>query len=216
MFGNRNNSPQEQLIHNGLIQLGITDQRVIDAIRKVPRERFVPEKMRQRAYDNRALPIGCGQTISQPYVVAVMAQALCLEPSKQLLEIGTGSGYSAAIYAELTDHVCTMERHPELAASAREQLLQCGYDHVQVHCGDGTQGWPGDETFDAISVAAATPDVPEALFEQLRCGGRMVVPVGEIDGDQELILFTKTDSGIQQHSLGGVRFVPLISESTTS
>lgn len=184
---------------------------VLAALAKVPREAFVPETEGALAYENVALPIGYRQTISQPFVVALMTELLDLTPSASVLEIGAGSGYQAAILAEVAAGVFTIEVVPELAARARETLTRLGYGNIAVRTGDGSQGWPECAPFDAIIVTAAAPEVPEALVAQLRPGGRMVIPLGPADGDQVLTVVTKTRSGaIRQQPTLAVAFVPLV------
>jgi protein-L-isoaspartate(D-aspartate) O-methyltransferase len=190
---------------------GIRDPAVLMAMGKVPRDRFVPSHLEADAYDDWALPIGEGQTISQPYVVALMTEALRLTSRDHVLEIGTGSGYAAAVLAEIAAQVYTIERLPRLAASARERLSALGYTTVQVRCADGTLGWPEHAPFDAIVVTAGGPEVPRALLDELAVGGRLVMPVGRETTAQELVRVTRrgTDE-YQSENLGGVAFVPLI------
>jgi protein-L-isoaspartate(D-aspartate) O-methyltransferase len=184
--------------------------RVAAALAKVRREAFVPPGAVVAAYDNRPLPIGHGQTISQPFVVALMTELLDLGPQDSVLEIGTGSGYQAAVLAELAGSVCSIEVIPELAATAAKALAQEGYTNVMLCTGDGGLGWPERAPFDAIIVTAAAPAIPPALIAQLRPGGRMVIPVGPRDGDQELVLITKSATGeVTQRSILPVAFVPL-------
>lgn len=202
---------RQRLIRRELVRNGITDKSVLDAMDRVPREIFVEESSQHLAYKNCALGIAEGQTISQPYIVALMAQSLALQPDDRLLEIGTGSGYAAAVYAEIVDEVFTIERFESLANSARERLESLHYDRVQVRTADGFEGWPEQAPFDAISVAAATEYVPERLVEQLRIGGRLVIPIGSDNTDQELFCYTRTVDGTTEQSLGRVRFVPLLS-----
>jgi protein-L-isoaspartate(D-aspartate) O-methyltransferase len=187
----------------------IRDERVLDAMRRVPRELFVPPEERRRAYDDVALPIGSGQTISQPYMVARICELLELRGDERVLDVGTGSGYQAAVLAELADEVHTIERVPELAARASETLDAAGYARVQVHVGDGTLGLPGCAPFGGIAVAAAAPRLPEALYAQLDEGGRLVVPIGRRRG-QLLVVATRSEEG--PDVLGSVpcRFVPLV------
>ena len=188
----------------------ITDSAVLDAIKRVPRHRFVPETHQKLAYDDRPLPIGEGQTISQPFIVALMTQALALAPESKVLEIGTGSGYQTAILAELADEVYTVEVRPELQERARRILRDLGYANIHYRVGDGWQGWPEEAPFDAIIVTAAAHTWPQALIQQLAEGGRMVIPVGAEDWSQTLWLVTKLDGDLIKESLGPVRFVPLI------
>jgi protein-L-isoaspartate(D-aspartate) O-methyltransferase len=187
----------------------IVDRRVLEAMERVPRELFVPEDLRGRAYDDAALPIGQGQTISQPYMVARISEALGLGGDERILDVGTGSGYQAAVLAELGGEVDTIERIPELAAQARANLSAGGYDHVNVHVGDGTKGLPERAPFDAIAVAAAAPEVPPALYEQLEPRGRLVMPVGGMHG-QRLELVVKSPEGPAVVRSVPCRFVPLV------
>jgi protein-L-isoaspartate(D-aspartate) O-methyltransferase len=187
----------------------ITDARVLDAMRRVPREAFVPEDLRFAAYENRPQPIGHEQTISQPLMVALMTQALQLEGDERVLEVGTGSGYQAAILSLLARHVVSVERVAELARSAEERLRRLGYANVEVHEAGEQLGWPDGGPYDAIIVTAAAPEVPLSLLNQLAMGGRLVIPVGSRDL-QELVRITKTPRGAQRHNLGPCRFVPLL------
>ena len=166
-------SQRERLVDNELRMLGIRDEAVLRAMRSVPREAFVAQEICEFAYRNAPLPIGFGQTISQPLIVAHMAEALELAPSERVLEIGTGSGYAAAVLSLIAKEVFTVERHRELAEAATERLTRLGYENVRVLCGDGTRGWPEEAPFDAIVVAAGSPGIPPALLEQLRIGGRL-------------------------------------------
>jgi protein-L-isoaspartate(D-aspartate) O-methyltransferase len=186
------------------------DRRVLAALRKVRREAFVPDTLIPRAYVNTPLPIGCGQTISQPYIVALMTDLLDLRREDHVLEVGTGSGYQAAVLAELADTVCSVEVIPELAARAATVLAAEGYGKVALRTGNGALGWPGRAPFDAIIVTAAAREVPPALVEQLRPGGRMVIPIGEAFGDQELRLLHKdADGHVTSRGVLSVAFVPL-------
>jgi len=194
----------------------VTDPDVLTAIERVPRHRFVPKHLQQHAYDDRPLPIGQGQTISQPFVVALMTQALALTPESRVLEIGTGSGYQTAILAELADEVYTVEVRPELQERAQRILDALGYANIHYCVGDGWMGWPEESPFDAIIVTAAAPEWPQALIKQLAEGGRMVIPVGENDWNQTLWLLTKLDDSLIKESLGPVRFVPLIKPEQSS
>jgi protein-L-isoaspartate(D-aspartate) O-methyltransferase len=205
---------RERLVENELRILGISDEAVLRAMRMVPREAFVPEDMREFAYRNAPLPIGSGQTISQPLIVAHMAEALELTPRDRVLEIGAGSGYAAAVLSRIAQDVFTMERHRELAETASERLKRLGYDNVHVRFGDGTRGWPEEAPFDAIVVAAAGPRIPRALLDQLRIGGRLVMPVGEEQDAQQLVrAIRRGDDDFEYEDLGAVRFVPLIGEA---
>jgi protein-L-isoaspartate(D-aspartate) O-methyltransferase len=186
---------------------GVRDARVLEALRKVPRHEFVPENLRERAYGDTALPIGHGQTISQPYVVAVMTELAHLGPDSKVLEIGTGSGYQAAILSLLAGEVYSIEIVAPLAERAKETLARLGY-RVHLRTGDGYAGWPEAAPFDAIVVTAAPPEVPQALREQLAVGGRLVVPVGT--GVQELQVHTRTEDGFDVENILPVRFVPMV------
>ena len=187
----------------------IADERVLEAMRAVPREAFVPEELRSRACDDAALPIGEGQTISQPYMVAAICQALALSGRERVLDVGTGSGYQAAVLAELADEVHTIERVPELADRARRSLAAAGYGRVRVYVGDGTLGLPDEAPFDAIAVAAAAPGIPEPLYDQLAPRGRLVLPVGSRRG-QELQLVVRSPEGPATIRSVPCRFVPLL------
>jgi protein-L-isoaspartate(D-aspartate) O-methyltransferase len=190
---------------------GVRDPAVLRAMREVPRETFVPEGLREEAFADHPLPIGRGQTISQPYIVAAMTEALALRPGDTVLEIGTGSGYQAAVLAALVRHVYTMEALPELAAAAAERLARLGAANVTVRAGDGFDGWPEHAPYDGIVVTAAPEEVPAALVEQLRAGGRLCVPVGPVHGIQELLLVEKSDAGrVSTRRLMPVRFVPMV------
>jgi protein-L-isoaspartate(D-aspartate) O-methyltransferase len=186
------------------------DQRVLEVMAKVPRHRFVPERLRDRAYDDRPLPIGYGQTISQPFIVALMSDLLVVEPNDVVLEVGTGSGYQAAVLAELVQRVCSIEIIPELAASARARLEELGYANVHTQTGDGYYGWPDCGPFDGIVVTAAASGVPPPLLEQLKPGGRMAIPIGGPFVLQQMMLVEKlADGRITTRQLMPVAFVPL-------
>lgn len=187
----------------------VTDAHVLEAIRRVPREAFVPEDLRYAAYENRPQPIGHDQTISQPLMVALMTQALLLTGEERVLEVGTGSGYQAAVLSLLARHVVTVERVAALAAEAEERLTRLGYANVEVHAVDEVLGWPDGGPYDGIVVTAAAPEVPRALLNQLAMGGRLVIPVGSRDL-QELVRIVKTPQGAKRHNLGPCRFVPLL------
>jgi protein-L-isoaspartate(D-aspartate) O-methyltransferase len=190
---------------------GVADRRVLDAMGRVPRERFVRESHTRFAYEDTPLPIEEGQTISQPYIVALMAEALELAPGDRVLEIGAGSGYAAAVLGQLTSEVWAVERHAPLAQGARERMESLGYDNVHIVEGDGTLGWPEHAPYDAVVVAAGGPDIPPALLEQLAPGGRLVIPVGSDPRLQELIRVRKREDGeIARENLGAVSFVPLV------
>jgi protein-L-isoaspartate(D-aspartate) O-methyltransferase len=186
---------------------GIKDERVLAAMLKVPRHEFVPPSLADAAYEDSPLPFGLGQTISQPYLVAVMTEALALKGSEKVLEIGTGSGYQAAILAELVSEVYTIEIVPELAQSAKETLTRLGYRNIQFRTGDGYQGWPQAAPFDRVIVTAAPSRVPQPLIDQLQLGGRMVIPVGT--EDQQLMVVEKQASGVTTRTTIPVRFVPM-------
>lgn len=190
----------------------VEDKRVIEAMRAVPREEFVPDELRSVAYENHPLAIGHGQTISQPLMVALMTQALLLTGAEKVLEIGTGSGYQAAVLARLAGRVITVERVAALADQAASRLQRLGYANVEVHAVDEAMGWPADAPYDAIVVTAASPEVPYELLDQLATGGRIVIPVGSRDL-QELVRIVKTPNGAQRHNLGSCRFVPLLGKS---
>jgi protein-L-isoaspartate(D-aspartate) O-methyltransferase len=201
------------MVDSQLRARGISDHRVLDAMLRVPRHEFVPESLRAEAYEDHPLPIGDDQTISQPYVVAVMLESLQLKPTDTVLEIGTGSGYVTALLAELSAKVFSIERHPALADKARETLAALGYTNVRVLTGDGTRGLPAVAPFDAILVSAAALEVPRALLSQLREGGRMIIPVGSPDTQQ--LQFIRMIDGQSVISQGDpVRFVPLIQDLT--
>lgn len=198
-----------RMVETQIRERGIRDARVLDALRRVPRHLFVPRGYECDAYEDHPIPIGEGQTISQPYVVAAMTEALALLPQDTVLEIGTGSGYQAAVLAELVSRVYSIERIASLADRGREALERAGYRNVSVVVGDGSEGLPGAAPFDAILVTAAAPSLPQSLFDQLREGGRMVVPVGTYSG-QQLQLVRKVEGKPVSAGLDLVRFVPLI------
>jgi protein-L-isoaspartate(D-aspartate) O-methyltransferase len=194
-----------------LASKGITDDRVLAAFRTVPRHLFVDGAMYAQAYDDNALPIGCGQTISQPFVVALMTQLLNLGKDNKILEIGTGSGFQAAILAQFSRRVYTIERQRALADAARKRLREMGYENIVFKQGDGSAGWMQHAPFDRIIVTAGAPVVPEVLVEQLAINGRMVIPVGD-RFHQELRVYEKSGDGVLSHDEGGVIFVPLIGQ----
>jgi protein-L-isoaspartate(D-aspartate) O-methyltransferase len=189
---------------------GVRDQRVLKAMREVPRHLFVPEYLQDQAYNDEPLPIGSGQTISQPYIVAYMTEQIQLQGKERVLEIGTGSGYQAAILAELVDTVYTIEIVPELSHQAQQVLKKAGYTNILFMIGNGYYGWPEHAPFDAIVVTAAPEEIPEPLIQQLKSGGRMIIPVG--DFYQELYLIRKEESGLKKERKLPVRFVPLQGE----
>ena len=202
-------SAQQRLVAH-LRRQGIQDEAVLAAIGRVPRELFVAPDYRHLAYDDEALPIAAGQSISQPIVVATMTQALKVRPGLRVLEIGTGSGYQAAVLAEVGTQVVSLERLAALATQAGELLQHLGYDLVQVHEGDGTRGWLAGAPYDRVIVTAAAPQIPPALVEQLAAAGRLVAPVGSLR-EQELVVLVKQASGeLHRAQLGSVRFVPLV------
>jgi protein-L-isoaspartate(D-aspartate) O-methyltransferase len=201
--------PRSDWIDRQLRSRGIHDERVLGAMRRVPRELFVPAALRRLAYADEALPLGAGQTVSQPYVVAFICQGLALDGHERVLDVGTGSGYQAAVLAELGGEVHSIERIPELAEGARAALAAAGYARVDVHEGDGSVGLPEHAPYDAIAVAAATTGVPPELWAELREGGRMVVPVGGRDV-QELAVLERTPDGVRVVEAVWARFVPLL------
>jgi protein-L-isoaspartate(D-aspartate) O-methyltransferase len=198
-----------RMVEEQIAGRGIKDPRLIVAMRKVPRHLFVEEALQDQAYSDHPLPIGEKQTISQPYMVALMTEALALTGKEKVLEIGTGSGYQAAILAELASKVFTVERILSLAIRARELLLQLNYSNVEVKFSDGTVGWVDESPFDAIMVTAGSPEIPQPLIDQLIVGGRMAIPVGDAYS-QDLIRIVKTEDGIKKENWGGCRFVKLI------
>ena len=204
---------RERMVAEQVEARGVRDELVLKAMRKVPREAFVPETMRELVYDDSPLPIAAGQTISQPYIVAYMVEALALKGGEKVLEIGAGSGYAAAVLAEIAKDVYTIERIGQLAEKAAASLADAGYANVHLRHADGTRGWLDEAPFDAILVSAGAPDVPESLIEQLKAGGRMVIPVGRDKRAQELIRITRRENGqFDREDLADVRFVPLIGE----
>lgn len=202
---------REAMVREQIEARGVRDARVLDALRRVPRERFVAAGAESLAYDDSPLTIGHGQTISQPYIVAVMSEAARIAPADIVLEIGTGSAYQAAVLAELAREVYTIEVVAPLATRAATLLRDLGYRNVHPRLGDGHAGWPEHAPFDAIVVTAAPATVPEALKQQLKVGGRMVVPVGT--RDQELLVIERTDTGFSERRLMPVRFVPMVRPS---
>jgi protein-L-isoaspartate(D-aspartate) O-methyltransferase len=202
---------RERMVIEQLLRRDIRDQRVINAFRRVPRHRFVSPEYSHLAYADGPLPIGNNQTISQPYIVALMTQLLNLRPNEKVLEIGTGSGYQAAILAHLAKEVHTVERHTELAERASHLLEKLGIDKVTAHVGDGSLGWPENAPYDGIVATAAPPSVPPPLLEQLAVGGRLVLPVGE-RGNQFLELWIRRKAKFVKHEIAPVAFVPLLGE----
>lgn len=203
-------SMRQNMVEQQIKSRGVQDTLVLKAMLKVKRHRFVPDNLKRFAYADEPLPIGHSQTISQPYIVAYMTEALDLKKGDKVLEIGTGSGYQAAILAEITDQVYTIEIIAPLGEKAKKILKEEGYDYVHCLIGDGYRGWPDHAPFDAIIITAAPPHIPQPLIEQLAEGGRMIVPVGE--WYQELILLTKTEGEVKEKRLIPVRFVPMTGE----
>jgi len=198
-----------KMVEDQIISRGVKDERVIAAMRKVSRHLFVEEALQGQAYTDHPLPIGEKQTISQPYMVALMTEALALTGKEKVLEIGTGSGYQTAILAECAAKVFSIERIRTLAIQARKLLLELGYFNVEIKFSDGTVGWLDESPFDAIMVTAGAPDIPQPLIDQLKVGGRMAIHVGDADV-QDLVRVTRTEDGIKKEDLGGCRFVKLI------
>lgn len=199
------------MVAKQLVARGIKDERVLAAMRRVPRHLFVPEAMREKAYEDRPLPLGPGQTISQPYIVALMLEALELSPKARVLEIGTGSGYEAAILCELVEEVYSIEIDPELADQTRVLLQRLGYDSVRVKAGDGHTGWKEEAPFDAVIMSAASEKIPRDLVRQTKEGGRMILPLGD-EEKQYLVMLQKTEEGLVSKELGAVRFVEMKGE----
>jgi protein-L-isoaspartate(D-aspartate) O-methyltransferase len=199
------------MVRETIVTRDVQDERVLAAMRKVPRHEFVPEAQRRHAYEDRPLPIGYVQTISQPCIVAIMAEVAEIGPGERVLEIGTGSGYGAAVLAELAEDVYTIEILEQLAIEADETLGRLGYKNVYIRSGDGYRGWPEEAPFDAIVVTAAPPEVPEPLKQQLKVGGKLVCPVGV--RKQQLRVITRTAEGFVEDTLIPVRFVPMTGEA---
>jgi protein-L-isoaspartate(D-aspartate) O-methyltransferase len=208
-------SQREEMVRVQLAERGIRDLRVLNAMRKVPRHEFIPETFRLDAYGDHPLPIGEGQTISQPYIVAAMLERLALQASDRVLEVGTGSGYVTALLSLLCAEVYSVERHAQLAVVAESTLHRWEYRNVKIRIGDGSQGWAEYAPFDAILVSAATPAMPPALFAQLREGGRMMAPIGP-SSSQELQLIRKIGGQAEVKILEGCRFVPLVEGTVDS
>jgi len=200
-------SAQERMIQDQIISRGVKDEAVLKALRKVPRDEFVPDGYKDKAFEDHPLPIGHGQTISQPYIVAYMTEVAQLKSTDRVLEIGTGSGYQAAVLAEIVKDVYTIEIIPELGKTAEATLKRLGYKNVHVRVGDGFQGWKEAAPFDAILVTAAPEKPPPPLLEQLELGGRLIIPVGDMW--QKLVRYTKTKQGLKEENLLAVRFVPM-------
>jgi len=197
------------MVEEQIIARGIKDAKLIAAMKKIPRHLFVEEALQSQAYTDHPLPIGEKQTISQPYMVALMTEALLLTGKEKVLEIGTGSGYQTAILAELSEKVFSVERIRSLAIRARKLLYELGYFNVEIKIFDGTFGWMEESPFDAIMVTAGSPDIPQPLIDQLSIGGRLIIPVGDALV-QDLFQVTKTEAGVKKEDLGGCRFVKLI------
>lgn len=207
---NQYQSKRQLMVETQIIRRGVTDRRVINAMLKVPRHLFVDEALWPEAYEDHPLPIGEKQTISQPYIVALMSELLQLTGKEKVLEIGTGSGYQCAVLAELADQVLTVERIPAIAKRARKIFDQLTYSNVMVHIGDGTLGWKEHSPYDGIIVTAAAPGPPQTLIEQLATGGRLVIPIGD-EAAQDLIVYTRTgENDYSEENYGGCRFVKLI------
>lgn len=213
MIGKTDLGKAKRACLNTLISRGINDQQVLRAMERVPRENFVGPDLTEFAYEDSPLPIEEGQTISQPYIVALMTEAMQLKPDDNVLEIGTGSGYAAAVLSRIVKQVYTIERHEGLASLAGGRLHELGYDNVTVRCGDGTRGWPEHAPFDAIVVTAGAPAVPQSLVRQLALGGRLVIPTGVHRHEQKLVRVTRvSEEKTETEELAGVRFVPLVGE----
>lgn len=204
---------REEMVRRQLEGRDIDDPRVLEAMRRVPRHRFVPDELRDRSYNDRPLPIGNQQTISQPYIVALMTQLAEPEPSDRALDVGTGSGYQAAVLAELTGEVFSIEILESLAEEARERLCSLGYDNIRFQAGDGYQGWPEHAPFDLIVVAAAPDHVPQPLVDQLALGGKLVIPVGTRGGQNLLVIEKSPDGRIHRREVAPVAFVPMTGEA---
>ena len=202
---------RERMVSSQIVRREVSDKLVLAAMRKVPRHKFVPENMKPYAYEDRPLPIGEDQTISQPYIVALMTELLGLKGGEKVLEIGTGSGYQAAVLAEIVAEVYTIEIVESLARTAEEKLEEMGYENITVRFGDGYKGWEEHAPFDGVIVTAAPDHIPQPLVDQLKVGGRMVIPVGS--RFQELKLLTKTEDGVKEKDVIPVRFVPMTGEA---
>ena len=210
---NERDGERRAMVERQLLPRGVSDPRVLDAMRAVPRHVFVPSVLAASAYADTPLPIGMRQTISQPYIVAYMTEAAALRPGARVLEIGTGSGYQAAVAAEIAGRVYTIEIVEPLAAAARARLAALGYDNVEVRAGDGYRGWPEEAPFDAILVTAAPDHVPPALVEQLAEGARLVIPVGPVGALQAMTIVTRAANGAVTEQTFPVRFVPMTGEA---
>ncbi|HEY8634258.1 MAG TPA: protein-L-isoaspartate(D-aspartate) O-methyltransferase [Candidatus Dormibacteraeota bacterium] len=203
-------TPAQRMVVEQLLPNGVTDERVLEVMSAIPREEFLSRRLRRHAYENRALAIECGQTISQPLVVALMTQALKPRPGDVALEVGTGSGYQAAVLSRLCRKVVTLDREPALAERASETLVRLGFDNVEVAVADGSHGWPASAPYDLILVACASPELPSALLEQLAPEGRLIIPLGSAaDEQQDLRVYERHEGDLSSRSLFPVRFVPL-------
>jgi protein-L-isoaspartate(D-aspartate) O-methyltransferase len=203
-------TPAQRMVAEQLLPNGVTDERVLEVMSVIPREQFLSSRLRRHAYENRALAIECGQTISQPLVVALMTQALRPRPNDVALEVGTGSGYQAAVLSRLCRKVVTLDREPALAEHASETLMRLGFDNVEVAVADGSNGWPASAPYDLILVACASPELPSALLDQLAPEGRLIIPLGSAaDEHQDLRIYERHDGDLSSRSLFPVRFVPL-------
>ncbi|MEM8865156.1 MAG: protein-L-isoaspartate(D-aspartate) O-methyltransferase [Planctomycetota bacterium] len=205
---------RQAMVEEQLRRRGISDERVLEAMRQTPRHAFVTPELRDSAYRDSPLPIGSGQTISQPYTVAFMCEAAGLRGTERVLEVGAGSGYGAAVLAHLSAHVDTVERVPELAEEARQTLSKLGYANVSVHLADGSLGWAENAPFDAIIVTAGAKTLPVAYADQLAQGGRLIIPIGTVDAGQTMYRLTKQDDKLNAERLGNFSFVPLVEGST--
>ena len=203
-------SAAERMVAEQIEKRGVKDKRVLQAMCTVPRHKFVPDELKAYAYEDRPLPIGCGQTISQPYIVALMTELLKVDEEDKVLEVGTGSGYQAAILSQIVREVYTIEIFEELGISAKRRLRELGYSNVKVRIGDGYYGWPEEAPFDAIIVTCAATHIPPPLIAQLREGGRMCIPVGGAFQVQNLMLVEKRDGKITSRNILPVRFVPML------
>jgi len=198
------------MVDQQILARGVQDERVLQAMRDVPRESFVPARLREFAYEDVPLPIEAGQTISQPYVVALMIEAAAIISTDRVLEIGVGSGYATAVMSRLGGRVYAIDRQEELTRLARERMTRLGYDNVVIRTGDGTQGWPEKAPFDVILVSAGGPEVPQPLRQQLALGGRLIIPLGDVDEQKLIRMNHVSEDSYEEEDLGPVRFVPLI------
>lgn len=202
-----------RMITEQIVRRGVTDPQILAAMQKVPREEFLPPDVKNMAYDDRAIPIGYGQTISQPYVVAFMTRALALKPGDRVLEVGTGSGYQTAVLAELVKNVYTIEILPVMGERAAATLQRLGYTNISTKIGDGYRGWPDAQPFDAVIVTCAADAIPQPLVDQLAEGGRMIIPVGPQGEPQNLVILKKTGGKLEQKKVLPVTFVPMTGEA---